>query len=200
MFLNNKYSRTYHAITDAAKHRELTGYAERHHVVPKSMGGTEVVKLTAREHFICHCLLVKMTEGSNQMKMALAVTMMKCSSPDHSGKRYVNSRLYDHARKLVSESRRDPVLDATRRAKISKSKTGGIVPPRTPEWNRNLGLAGVGRTHTDEYKQMMAASKAAYWAAREGQPYATLTCPHCGKQGGGPNMSRYHFDKCKART
>ncbi len=26
------------------------------------------------------------------------------------------------------------------------------------------------------------------------QPY---TCPHCGKEGRGPNMQRYHFDKCK---
>ena len=23
------------------------------------------------------------------------------------------------------------------------------------------------------------------------------TCPHCGKVGKGPNMKRYHFDKCK---
>jgi len=25
------------------------------------------------------------------------------------------------------------------------------------------------------------------------------TCPHCGKIGKGPNMSRYHFDKCKLK-
>lgn len=27
--------------------------------------------------------------------------------------------------------------------------------------------------------------------------YRTLTCPHCGKQGKGQGMGRYHFDKCK---
>lgn len=26
-----------------------------------------------------------------------------------------------------------------------------------------------------------------------------VQCPHCGKEGHGPNMSRYHFDKCKIR-
>lgn len=25
----------------------------------------------------------------------------------------------------------------------------------------------------------------------------TVTCPHCGKTGAGPNMTRYHFNKCK---
>jgi len=28
---------------------------------------------------------------------------------------------------------------------------------------------------------------------------AIVTCPHCEKQGGGGNMRRYHFDKCKAK-
>ena len=26
-----------------------------------------------------------------------------------------------------------------------------------------------------------------------------LTCPHCGKQGGGGSMKRWHFDACKSR-
>lgn len=30
-------------------------------------------------------------------------------------------------------------------------------------------------------------------------PRAVVTCPHCGKEGGGGNMRRYHFDSCKAR-
>jgi len=26
-----------------------------------------------------------------------------------------------------------------------------------------------------------------------------VVCPHCGKEGKGPNMTRYHFDKCKEK-
>lgn len=26
-----------------------------------------------------------------------------------------------------------------------------------------------------------------------------VTCPHCGVQGGGGNMRRYHFDGCKQK-
>lgn len=29
--------------------------------------------------------------------------------------------------------------------------------------------------------------------------HTEVTCPHCGKVGSGPNMSRYHFDNCKQK-
>lgn len=32
----------------------------------------------------------------------------------------------------------------------------------------------------------------------KGFKYAQVTCPHCGKVGGGPNMIRFHFDKCSS--
>ena len=31
------------------------------------------------------------------------------------------------------------------------------------------------------------------------KPQPQVTCPHCGKSGGGSNMKRYHFDNCKAK-
>jgi hypothetical protein len=30
-----------------------------------------------------------------------------------------------------------------------------------------------------------------------GVPKPKVTCPHCGKEGGYPQMIQYHFDKCK---
>jgi group I intron endonuclease len=30
-------------------------------------------------------------------------------------------------------------------------------------------------------------------------PRQVVQCPHCGKQGGGGNMRRYHFDKCGSK-
>ena len=56
----NKYQTWYQNITDRARSRTLEGYAERHHVVPRSLGGSDdagnLVSLTAREHFVCHWL------------------------------------------------------------------------------------------------------------------------------------------------
>lgn len=64
MFRNNKYTKTYDAIIAKARLRHVqTGYTEKHHVIPKSLGGGNgynLVRLTVREHFICHWLLIRM--------------------------------------------------------------------------------------------------------------------------------------------
>ena len=61
----NKYTEWYCAIVQNAITRSnLSGYFERHHILPRcfKLGGekdsSNIVALTAREHFICHRLLV----------------------------------------------------------------------------------------------------------------------------------------------
>ena len=85
MFLDNRYARIYNSIVVRAQKRGLckrvlTGYFEKHHVVPKSLGGSDLnenlVLLTAREHFLCHMLLIRMTEGWRQEKMRRAFACM----------------------------------------------------------------------------------------------------------------------------
>jgi hypothetical protein len=76
-------------------------YGEKHHIIPKSLGGSNkkdnVVKLSAREHFICHALLAEMYERDSVewIKMNLAFKMMNLASKSHDRNRYVNSRLYE---------------------------------------------------------------------------------------------------------
>lgn len=103
----NKYTTWYTAITDRARPRKLEGYTERHHVIPKSLNGTDdkdnLVDLTAREHFICHWLLTKMYTGEAKSKMIYALNGMK-----RNGKftqRYetlVTSRVYENLKKEFS--------------------------------------------------------------------------------------------------
>jgi len=84
MFKENKYTKYYYLLTDKAKGRILTEYTERHHIIPHSLGGSDdkdnLVELTAREHFICHWLLIKMTEGENRSKMLYALNGMKAEN------------------------------------------------------------------------------------------------------------------------
>ena len=55
-FLENKYKKWYENIVNSAKIRNTIGYAEIHHIIPKSLGGSNsidnLVTLTAREHFV----------------------------------------------------------------------------------------------------------------------------------------------------
>lgn len=76
------------------------GYIERHHILPKALGGSDdssnLVALTAREHFLAHVLLAKIYGGI----MWQAVIVMK------GGKnRYCNSRLFEIARRHASFER-----------------------------------------------------------------------------------------------
>lgn len=84
MFKDNKYTKYYTLLTNRAKNRTLTEYTERHHIIPQSLGGSNdkdnLVDLTAREHFICHWLLIKMTEGDNRGKMLYALNGMKAEN------------------------------------------------------------------------------------------------------------------------
>lgn len=80
-FSNSKYTKLYELIIYQALNRVNTRPTERHHIIPKSLGGLDdasnIVKLSYREHFLCHLLLTKMTQGENKRKMIYAMWMMK---------------------------------------------------------------------------------------------------------------------------
>ena len=82
MFLDNRYTNIYHKLIEAAQNRTLSEdeYIESHHIVPRSMGGsddpTNLVNLTYDEHCFCHKLLVHMTTGVNKGKMSFASILM----------------------------------------------------------------------------------------------------------------------------
>ena len=84
MFKENKYTKYYTLLTNRARGRVLAEYTERHHIIPQSLGGSNdkdnLVDLTAREHFICHWLLIKMTEGEHRSKMLYALNGMKAEN------------------------------------------------------------------------------------------------------------------------
>lgn len=82
----------------------LTCYFEKHHIIPKCLGGSNhrnnIVNLTAREHFIVHWLLSRIYP--NNSKIALAFYMM-CQVRDRNQKRYIpSSRTYCEAKEKVS--------------------------------------------------------------------------------------------------
>ena len=94
-----------------AKDREyLDGYKERHHIVPncfvRNNKKENLVYLTAREHYIAHLLLWKMTMEPiwhNKMTMALNV-MVNGSGHEKQDRTYlVHSKIYETHRKEYSK-------------------------------------------------------------------------------------------------
>jgi hypothetical protein len=100
----NKYEKWYQQIIANGKHQKLPGH-ERHHILPKSLDGTNdasnLVYITAREHFICHWLLTKIyPTGEEHWKMLNALRMMRAKNKNH--QRYdtkITSRVYEKLKK-----------------------------------------------------------------------------------------------------
>jgi len=139
MFIQNKYYTWYCNIIQTAQNRpKLTGYFENHHVIPRSLGGTDnlenIVSLTAREHFISHILLTKFTSSDNHHKMLYAVNMMSQISRDYQHRYIPTSRLYEMVKREFSLMH-------------SKRLTGRKL---TEEHKAKIGAAGIGRIHSPE--------------------------------------------------
>jgi predicted nucleic acid-binding Zn ribbon protein len=86
------YNKHYAILIERARSRILEVYIEKHHIVPRCLGGTNdkenIVALTPEEHYVAHQLLVKMYPKEH--KLVYAANMMTVSSNDRrsSNKRY----------------------------------------------------------------------------------------------------------------
>jgi len=169
----NKYKKWYASITEHAKTRILDSYTERHHIIPRSLNGTDekhnLVDLTAREHFICHWLLTKMHTGKARSKMIYALNGMKRTNKEQ--ERYetpITSRVYARLKeefgKTHSATMRGRVppnkgkpMSEEQKAKIRATKKAN---PRiiTEEYREQQRQGRLGKTHTNNTKQKMSAS------------------------------------------
>lgn len=82
-------------------------YYEIHHIIPKSLNGTDnknnLVLLTAREHFICHWLLVKRYDkNTNERNKMLFAFHRMCYSM--TGERVNNSKCFEKYRIELNEN------------------------------------------------------------------------------------------------
>lgn len=148
-FLDNKYTQWYFKIIESAKNNH-DGYFEKHHIVPKSLGGsnskTNIVKLTARQHFICHLLLVKMTSGNDKRKMIFAAHHMSiCHRRD---KYKISSITYERLKLQMSnlmkgnQLGKNVVWNKKLREKLSHSlQNSEALKNRGDSWKLNISKA-----------------------------------------------------------
>lgn len=113
-------------------------YGEKHHIVPKCLGGSNskenIVKLTAREHFIVHMLLVRMypVGSMERNKMLTALKRMRYGNKEQLKVKNL-ARLYEYHRREFSEM-------MSKRLKGSK---------HTEEHCRNISISKTGKKRSD---------------------------------------------------
>jgi len=94
------YQRIYNQIIERAQNRQLEGYKEKHHVIPKCLGGTNdnenIVELTAREHFLCHLLLVEIYPKNFKLIHAAFMMSTVKKRKEFQYNVFVSSRTYEY--------------------------------------------------------------------------------------------------------
>lgn len=222
MYLQNKYSKWYNSIVDKAKCRtDLIGYFERHHVIPRCLGGSNdksnLVNLTAQEHFICHWLLTKMTEGKNKSKMIHAAWLMACVKNSFQIRHKISSKKYELLKKSISRETsikfkgpNNPMFGKRHsnetRKKISDGNIGKVYSEETrlklklcnkhtgPNYklrgkNNAMFKPGVKDKRADIFNQKYGFS---------GPALVPFICEFCFKEGKGlGNYKRWHGSNCR---
>lgn len=120
------YQKHYERLIERARYRSLNEYKERHHIIPKCMGGSNekenLVYLTASEHFIAHQLLVKIHPENHALAHAAKILM---------GSKNYNNKQFEWVRKRAVESskifhtgrkRSKETCDRISKAMIGKTK------------------------------------------------------------------------------
>jgi hypothetical protein len=225
MFNNSKYTRWYYQLMDRARSRNLpTGsYIEKHHIIPRCLGGNDslenLAKLTAREHFIAHWLLTKMTTDDIQKKLAYACKRMMHSKNANQTRYKVSSRIYENLKKQLNitlknrkfsnewltklkqsaqkrAANESAAAKETRRKTLisaNKSRKGETRLATTGEKNPMFGVKLTG-----ENNHFFGKNHSEDTLKKLRVPKSKYTCVHCNKiVGGESNLKRWHNNNCK---
>ena len=136
------YSRIYIELMERSFERELTGYVEKQHIIPKCMGGDNksrnIAILTPEEHYVAHQLLVKIYPKNN--KLVFAANMMCTKRP--------NNKMYGWLKRKFSKAQ-------------SESKKGKKGKTHSPEAKQKMSEALKGKKRkkfSPETKKKMSES------------------------------------------
>jgi 5-methylcytosine-specific restriction endonuclease McrA len=230
-FIKNKYTKWYFNIISNARDRSFNGYVEKHHVIPKSLGGSNrkenLVKLTAREHFICHRLLTKMVDHvKHKYQMWNAFSCMLYRENAGQVRYKVTGRIFENIKKEGSviksikfSGEGNPMFgvrgkDHPSFGKIVSSETrrlqsmSHIGKSRSVESRQKQSKKTKGRTQSVEHiKNRSGENHPGYGKPlnadrkeriRQGVLSMPLhTCEHCGKITTKGNYKRWHSNNCK---
>lgn len=209
---------------------KLNYYTEKHHIIPKSMGGANnkdnYVLLTAREHFFAHELLYKIHRNP---EMAFALNKFFTGTKEQK----LNSKYYDWVKievcKTQSKTMKKIWADLSENDKSIRTKKVGksvrlTCEKRTSDeratvrnnillgrrkWENSLSKEDLDAHNLLNAKKRLATMKSKdpdWWnsymtkLSDTGKKIPKVKCIHCGKNCDPGNHAKYHGDKCSVIT
>lgn len=181
------YKMHYDNLIEKARARVIVKeYKEKHHIIPRCMGGQDdkenLVELTAREHFIAHQLLAKAYPNIDGLQ--IAAYLMSC-------RRKIKNRDYSYLKEKFMKSLVGKPKTIEHRNKLSIAHTGKTL---SKDHREKISKCQKGKIVSEATKQKMSVS---FVIARKELNKDAITCPHCSLSGKPSGMYRWHFDNCK---
>lgn len=150
------YQEHYARLIARAMGRVFDGYKERHHIIPRCMGGSNsksnIVELTAEEHYVAHQLLVKMRPDVRGLAIAAVRMARQCTG----------NKAYGWLRRRAANLQRGQSVSQKTRAKISLAligKKNNLGKSRPLHAIEKTAAANRGRKRTDESRAKMSAAR-----------------------------------------
>lgn len=222
MYLQNKYTSWYYDIVHNAKSRTLPNdvYFEKHHIIPVSLGGSNnkenIVKLTAKEHYVCHHLLTKMTIGLQKRSMWFAFWRFinvknTYREPYIKVTAITYSLVKEEIAKYSSELRKGTKASPELKKKFSELRTGNknamwgkkhkeesirkIKEARKKQDNSHLKNRIISQEWREKIRNTLLLG-----SSTKGIPKPKVMCNCCKKQFAPHIIKRWHGDNCKSKS
>jgi len=162
-----EYTKIYNQIIKRAKNRVLEGYKKKHHILPKCLGGSNdksnLVELTAREHFLCHMLLCEIYPNNRNLWYALFLMSINKNKKEHQ-KYKVSSREYERIKfkwNEYSKKRKKPEWFGDKIKSNERNKKIGISnsKPKPEGFGRNHSMLLKGKPKPEGFGEKVIESK-----------------------------------------
>jgi hypothetical protein len=103
------YKKHYDKLMERSKTRTLGGYVEKHHIIPRCLGGNDdasnIAILTPEEHFLAHQLLVKIYPKSSPLVKAVVIMTT------HQTQQRANNKLFGWLRRRASIQQKQWIVE-----------------------------------------------------------------------------------------
>ena len=182
-------------------------YHEKHHVIPKCLGGSNdednLIDLFAREHFIVHKLLAHehpdnknliyawgcMAWQKNKNQECIEVTLEEYEEARKALSKSLTGRsLSEETKKKISEEKKGKPLSIETKNKLSESLKGRTL---SDEWKKKISEANKGKTFSEEHKVNISKGKIGKPLSEAQKAALAIVCEN--------NKGRKHSEESKAK-
>lgn len=160
--VENRFYLAYVQLIVRARSRNYQNlnYFEKHHIIPRSLGGLDnesnLIHLTAKEHYLAHRFLTRFTTKDFQYKMLYALDAMGMKSRNTANRWRIPSRVYEYNKLQISirgHSEETKIkIGLANKGKAPANK--GV--PRSEETKQKISKGHIGKKGTsanDKIKQ-----------------------------------------------